>query len=45
MKKSAITTYAPAVYRARDIMIFMGANPYRGPLEGMGPENRDFFGP
>ncbi len=23
----------------------MGANPLLGPLEGVGPENRDFFGP
>jgi hypothetical protein len=22
-----------------------GANTLRGPLEGVGPENRDFFGP
>jgi hypothetical protein len=26
-------------------MIFMRENPFRGPLEGVGPENRDFFGP
>ncbi len=26
-------------------MILMGANPIRGPLEGVGPENRDFLGP
>jgi hypothetical protein len=26
-------------------MILMRANPYRGPLEGVDPENRDFFGP
>jgi hypothetical protein len=26
-------------------MILMGANPFRGPLEGMvGPEKREFFG-
>ncbi len=23
----------------------MGENPFKGPLEGVGPENRDFFGP
>jgi hypothetical protein len=23
----------------------MGANPLQGPLEGVGPENRDFLGP
>ncbi len=26
-------------------MILMRENPFRGPLEGVGPENRDFFGP
>jgi hypothetical protein len=26
-------------------MILMRANPFRGPLEGVGPENRDFFWP
>ncbi len=26
-------------------MIFMGANPLRGHLEGVGPEILDFFGP
>jgi hypothetical protein len=26
-------------------MILMGENPIRGPLEGVGPENQDFFGP
>jgi hypothetical protein len=26
-------------------MILMRANPFRGPEEGVGPENRDFFGP
>ncbi len=26
-------------------MILMQKNPLRGPLEGVGPENRDFFGP
>ncbi len=30
---------------ARDVMILMGANPFRGPLEEVDPENRDFFGP
>jgi hypothetical protein len=35
--------YAP--YVARDIMILMQENPFQGPLKGVGPENRDFFGP
>jgi hypothetical protein len=26
-------------------MILMRENPFRGPLEGVGPENLDFFGP
>ncbi len=26
-------------------MILMRANPFRGPLEGAGPKNRDFLGP
>jgi hypothetical protein len=33
------------IYMERDVMILMGENPFRGPLEGVGPENRDFFGP
>jgi hypothetical protein len=37
--------YVPVVYMARDEMILMGANPFRGPLEGMGPEIGDFFEP
>jgi hypothetical protein len=28
---------------ARDVMILMQANSFCGPLEGVGPENRDFF--
>jgi hypothetical protein len=32
------------VYMAWDVMILMGANPLQGPLEGVGPENQDFFG-
>ncbi len=26
-------------------MILKGENSFRGPLEGVGPENRDFLGP
>jgi hypothetical protein len=26
-------------------MISMGENPFWGPLEGVGPENLDFYGP
>jgi hypothetical protein len=32
-------------YAAWDVMILMRANPLQGPLEGVGPENRDFLGP
>jgi hypothetical protein len=28
-----------------DIMILIGENPLLGPLEGLGPENLDFFEP
>ncbi len=28
-----------------DLMIFMGASPLLGPLEGVDPENLDFLGP
>ncbi len=31
----------PVVHMARDVMILKRANPFRGPLEGVGPENRD----
>ncbi len=30
---------------ARDVMILLGANLFRGPLEGVGSENRAFLGP
>jgi hypothetical protein len=35
---TGLTIYVP------DAMIAMGGNPFRGPLEGVGPENRDFIG-
>ena len=38
-------TNVPVVYMGCDIMSFMRANRFRGPLEGVGPENLDFFGP
>jgi hypothetical protein len=40
-----LTSNAPVVDMARDIMIWMRENRFRGPLEGVGPENRYFFGP
>jgi hypothetical protein len=39
-----LTINVPVVYMAWDVMILMRENPLRGPLEGVGPENRDFFG-
>ncbi len=44
-KASKLTINVPVVYMARDVIILMRANPFRGPLEGVGPENRDFLGP
>ncbi len=42
-----ITVNVPVVYMVWDVMILilMGENPFRWPLEGVGPENRDCFGP
>jgi hypothetical protein len=40
-----LTFIVPVVYIARDVMILMRANIFRGPLEGVGLENRAFFGP
>ncbi len=39
-----ITINVSVVYMARNIMILMRENPFRVPLEGVGPKNRDFFG-
>ncbi len=39
-----VTINEPVVYMARDVMILMVTNPFREPLEGVGPENGDFFG-
>jgi hypothetical protein len=39
------TTGTLIVNMVRDVMILIGANPFRGPLEGVVcPENRDFLG-
>ncbi len=43
--KWTLTINVPVVYMARGVMILMRENPFREPLEGVGPENRDFFGP
>jgi hypothetical protein len=33
------------VNMAQYVRTLMRENPFRGPLEGVGPENRDYFGP
>jgi hypothetical protein len=38
-----LTINVPVVSMVRDVMIFMLATPFRGPLERVGPENLDFF--
>ncbi len=40
-----LTINVPVVFMARYVMILRGATSLRGALEGVGPENRDFFGP
>ncbi len=42
---SRLTINVPVVFMVRYIMILRGATSLRGALEGVGPENRDFFGP
>jgi hypothetical protein len=39
------TTNVPVVFMARYVMILRGATSLLGALEGVGPENGDFFGP
>jgi hypothetical protein len=45
--RSALKTHSnsPVVYMVGDIIILMRENPLLGPLEGVGPEIRDFFVP
>ncbi len=40
-----LTINVPVVFMARYVMILRGATSLLGALEGVGPENRDFFGP
>ena len=40
-----LTIYGPMIYSALYVMCLMGANPLQEPLEGLGHESRDFFGP
>jgi hypothetical protein len=37
---TTVTINVPVVYMARDVIILMRANPFRGPLEGVGRENQ-----
>ncbi len=45
MPLHALTINVPVVFMARYIMVLRGATSLRGALEGVGPENWDFFGP
>ena len=38
-------TYGPLIDTALYVMCLMGANPLLGPLEGLGHESLNFFGP
>ncbi len=40
-----ITINVPVVFMARYIMVLRCATSLQGALEGVDPENRDFFGP
>jgi hypothetical protein len=40
-----VTINVPVVFMARYVMVLRGATSLGGALEGVGPENRDFFGP
>ncbi len=40
-----ITIYVPVVFMARYVMVLRRATSLGGALEGVGPENQDFFGP
>jgi hypothetical protein len=40
-----LTINVPVVFMARYVMVLRGVTSFRGALEGVGPENRDFFGP
>jgi hypothetical protein len=40
-----LTINVPLVFMAPYIMVLRGATSSQGALEGVGPENPDFFGP
>ncbi len=42
--KFILTINVSVVFMARYVMILRGATSLRGELDGVGPENRDFFG-
>ncbi len=44
-KQPRITIHVNVVYMARDVMILMRANPFRGPLGWGGPKVETFLGP
>ncbi len=44
-KKKNLTINIPVIFMARYVIVLWGATSLRGALEGVGPENRDFFGP
>ncbi len=40
-----LTVNVPFVFMARYVMVLRGATSLQGELEGVDPENQDFFGP
>jgi len=40
-----LAIYGPMIYMGPYVMFLMRANPLQGPLEGLGDESLDFFGP
>jgi hypothetical protein len=43
--RDGLSFTVPVVYLAQDVMMLMQANTLQGPLEGVCPENQDFFEP
>ncbi len=42
-RNNALVRYLSVVYMARDVIILIREDLFRGPLEGVGPEKRDFL--
>jgi hypothetical protein len=40
-----LTINVPVVFMGRYVMVLRGATSLQGAMEGVGPENQDFFGP